>query len=161
MKQLSFEQYTKTLEPENMVGGSVFGALSMEATHFLLQRGVLYELATGDTLFEPGDRGDCFYVVCKGSLDFFKMHKGALRHIRVINFGEETGFVPMIALHKQTGIAVAREDAVVVQISAALYAEFQQTHTLDFGLLTLNLAREMARVIDRMGEALIDQSIVR
>lgn len=161
MKQLSFEQFTQHLAPEDMGGGSVFGALSIEATHFLLERGVLYELASGDTLFEPGDRGDCFYVVCKGSLDFFKMYKGALRHIREVGFGEETGFVPMIALHKQTGVAMAREDSIVVEIGADLYAEFQQAHTLDFGLLTLNLAREMARVIDRMGESLIDQTIVR
>jgi CRP-like cAMP-binding protein len=161
MKQLSFEQFTKQMAPEDMGGGSVFGALSIEATRFLLERGVLHELDLGDTLFEPGDPGGRFYVVCKGSLDFFKMHKRALRHIRVVNFGEETGFVPMIALHNQTGIAVAREDSLVIEISAELYAEFQQTFTLDFGLLTLNLAREMARVIDRMGEALIDQTIVR
>ena len=93
--------------------------------------------------------------MCKGSLDFFKQHQGELHHIRVVNFGEETGFVPMIALHDQSGTAVAREDSIVLEISAALYAKLQQEHSVDFGLLTLNLAREMARVIDKMGEVLV------
>jgi signal-transduction protein with cAMP-binding, CBS, and nucleotidyltransferase domain len=154
---ISFEQFREKMAPEAMVTGSVFGALSQEATYFLLQHGQLYSVSAGKSVFEYGDAGDRFYVVCRGSLDFYKKHENEWRHIRVINTGEETGYVPMIALHKQSGRAVAREDSVVLEIGSALYAELHQKFALDFGLLTLNLAREMARVIDKMGEVLVQE----
>ena len=159
MKQIGFDKFTQSMAPQDMSSGSVFGALSEQAIYFLLERGKLYSVKARDTVFEYGDAGDCFYVVCKGSLDFFKRHNGKLCHIRVVNFGEETGFVPMIALHKQSGSAIAREDSIVLQVSSTLYAELHQKYALDFGLLTLNLAREMARVIDKMGEALVEDAV--
>ena len=155
MQPISLTEFSQMVAPEDMALGSVFGALTIDATHFLLGKGKLYKVGQGDTVFEYGDHGGRFFVVCKGSLDFFKQHQGELRHIRVVNFGEETGFVPMIALHDQSGTAVAREDSIVLEISSALYAELQQEYSVDFGLLTLNLAREMARVIDKMGEVLV------
>ncbi|MDH3991524.1 MAG: cyclic nucleotide-binding domain-containing protein [Gammaproteobacteria bacterium] len=155
MQQINLAEFSQVMAPEDMALGSVFGALTIDATHFLLEKGSLYRLAQGDKVFEYGDAGGRFFVVCKGSLDFFKQHQGEWRHIRVVNFGEETGFVPMIALHEQSGTAVAREDSIVLEISSALYAELQQKYSVDFGLLTLNLAREMARVIDKMGEAMV------
>jgi signal-transduction protein with cAMP-binding, CBS, and nucleotidyltransferase domain len=159
MERIGFDEFIQSMAPQDMSSGSVFGALSEPAIHFLLERGKLYTVQAGDTVFEYGDPGDCFYVVCKGSLDFFKQHTGKLCHIRVVNFGEETGFVPMIALHKQSGSAIAREDSIVLQVSSTLYAELHQKYALDFGLLTLNLAREMARVIDKMGEALVEDAV--
>jgi len=157
MQLISIDDFTEIMAPGDLAGGSVFGALSVEATLFLLENGKLYSVARGHSLFEYGDSGGRFFVVCKGSLDFFKQHMGESRHIRVVNFGEETGFVPMIALHQQSGSAVAREDCIVLEISSALFAEFQRKYAVDFGVLTLNLAREMARVIDKMGEALIEK----
>lgn len=158
MKNISFEQFREQIAPEGMVSGSVFGALSYTATYFLLEHGKLYSVKAGQSVFEYGDAGDRFYVVCTGSLDFYKKHNDDWRHIRVVNTGEETGFVPMIALHKQSGRAVAREDSIVLEIDSALYAQLQQEYSQDFGLLTLNLAREMARVIDKMGETLIENA---
>ena len=158
MIRMSFEKFREQMAPEGMVSGSVFGALSETATYFLLEHGKLYSVKAGSPVFEYGDAGDRFYVVCTGSLDFYKQHNNEWRHIRVVNAGEETGFVPMIALHKQSGRAVARQDSIVLEIGSALYAQLQQEYSQDFGLLTLHLAREMARVIDKMGEALIENA---
>lgn len=158
MISMSFEQFREQMAPEEMVSGSVFGALSEAATYFLLEHGKLYSVQAGESVFEYGDAGDRFYVVCSGSLNFYKLHDNDWRHIRVVNAGEETGFVPMIALHKQSGKAVARQDSIVLEIGSALYAALQQEYSQDFGLLTLNLAREMARVIDKMGESLIENA---
>lgn len=159
MEQICFDKFTKRMDPKDMASGSIFGALTEDATRFLLEGGKLYEVHTGEAVFEYGDPGDRFYVVCSGSLDFFKRHKGQWCHIREVNFGEETGFVPMIALHDQSGSTVAREDSIVLEISSILFAELQQKYSQDFGVLTLNLAREMARVIDKMGEAMVEDLI--
>ena len=159
MERISFDEFTQSMPQEEIAAGSLFGALSVDATTFLLEQGTLYQVQSGEAVFEPGDPGDSFYIVCGGSLDFYKQYKGVRCHIRVVNFGEETGFIPMIALHKQTGTAIAREDSIVLEVSSVLFAEFQQGFSLDFGLLTLNLAREMARVIDKMGEALAEDAL--
>jgi signal-transduction protein with cAMP-binding, CBS, and nucleotidyltransferase domain len=135
-----------------------FGALSEAATCFLLEYGKLYSVQREKSVFEYGDAGDRFYVVCSGPLDFYKLHDNEWRHIRVVNAGEETGFIPMIALHEQSGKAVAREDSIVLEIGSSVYAALQQEYSQDFGVLTLNLAREMARVIDKMVESLIENT---
>jgi CRP-like cAMP-binding protein len=158
VERLDYQDLMEDITPESMAGGSVFGALSREASRFLLEQGILYQVKAGETVFEVGDPGERFFVVCEGSLNFYRQRAGELVHIRVIKFGEETGFVPMIALHRQTGSAIAREDSLVLEIGAALYAQLQQSYPLDFGLLTLNLAREMARVIDKLGDALLQRS---
>jgi len=65
----------------------------------------------------------------------------------------------MIALHDRVGRAVAREDSVLLEISSDVFGELHRAYPLDFGLLTLNLARDMARVIRKLSDALVEHSI--
>jgi hypothetical protein len=44
-------------------------------------------------------------------------------------------------------------------VGSGFYVQLHQESSQDFDLLTLNPAREMARVIDKMGEALVEDSI--
>ena len=159
MEKISIEPGMQGLAPENLASGSIFGALSGDATRFLLEHGNIYQVRTGEQVFEYGDRGDSFYVVCEGSLNFFKQHGGDCFHTRTVGFGEEVGFVAMIALHDHVGNAVARENSILLEISSALFAELQQEYPLDFGLLTLNLARDMARVIRNLSNTLVENAI--
>lgn len=158
MKLLSAEDFKQQMDPSDLGSGSIFGALCTEATLFLLEHGAIFEVAAGDSVYNYGDRGDRFYVVCRGAIDFLKYHKGDFHPIRTATFGQEIGFVAMINLHKEGGSAVAKEDSIVLQITSELFHELHQTYPLDFGLMTLNLARDMARVISRLGGELIDQS---
>jgi CRP-like cAMP-binding protein len=139
--------------------GSIFGALSEEAINFLLNQGEICQVATGDTIFEYGDKGDNFYIVCKGAIEFHKQYKGECVHTRTARFGEELGFVAMIALHDHTGFAVASEDSIVLRISSALFRQLHKKHPFDFGILSLNLARDMARNIRKLSDTLVENSI--
>ena len=160
MKQITFEEFTQSMAPEGLSAGSIFGALSGNAIQFLLQKGRIYEVRAGDTVYEYGDRGDRFYIVCRGVIEFFKYHNDEFHLIRTAGFGQEVGFVAMIDLHEEGGSAIAKEDSLVLQISSELFSDLQKAHPLDFGLMTLNLARDMARVISKLGELLIDQTSV-
>ncbi len=158
MKPLSVEGFKQLMDPSDLASGSIFGALCTEATQFLLERGTIFEVVAGDSVYNYGDRGDRFYVVCRGAIDFLKYHKGDFHPIRTATFGQEVGFVAMIDLHKEGGSAVAKEDSIVLQITSELFHELHQAYPLDFGLMTLNLARDMARVISRLGGELIDRT---
>jgi len=158
MKQLSVEEFERLIDPADLAGGSIFGALCPEATLFLLKQGAIYRVAKDEAVYNYGDRGDRFYIVCSGAINFLKYHKGEFHHVRTAVFGQEVGFVAMIALHKEGGSAVAKEDSIVLQITSDLFQEFHQAYPLDFGLMTLNLARDMARVISNLGAKYIDQT---
>ena len=142
-------------------GTSVFGALSADAIEFLLENGCALELSKGDVLYEPGDRGDKFYVVLKGALSFYQYHLGEFAYIRDHCFGEEMGFVAMIALHDRVGKAVAAEDGYVLEVPSALFHELHNRLPVDFGLLLLNLSREMARTIRDVNNSIVEREIAR
>ena len=159
MEKISLESFRQELSLEDLGSGSIFGALSVDAKNFLLEHGKIYRARAGETIFEYGDRGDSFFVVCAGSLEFYKKHEGEYIQTRTVGFGEEVGFVAMIALHDHVGNAVAREDSLLLEIDSNLFSQLHQSCPLDFGLLLLNLARDMARVIRKLGNKLVDNSI--
>lgn len=142
-------------------GASVFGALSADTVAFLLQRGRVLHLHEGDVVYEPGDPGDRFYVVLQGSLAFYQCHLGKFAFIRDHLFGEEMGFVAMIALHERIGRAVAREDGYVVEITAGLFHALQKHDPAQFGVFLLNLSREMARTIREVSNLIVENAIDR
>ena len=138
---------------------SAFGALSDEAIRFLLDNGRALALNQGDLLYEPGDKGDRFYVVLQGALSFYQYHLGEFAYIRDHVFGEELGFVALIALHDRVGKAVTARQGYVLEISSALFHRLRERLPMDFGLLLLNLSREMARTIREMSNIIVEKEI--
>lgn len=126
---------------------SVFGALSPAALEFLLTGGRVLRLDAGEVLYEPGDRGDRFYVVLAGTLSYFQSHEGELAHIRKLGFGEEIGFCAMIALHARIGRPVAAENSLLLEVTSELFFDLHERYPTEFGLFLLNLSREMARTL--------------
>jgi CRP-like cAMP-binding protein len=156
MKKLSVEQLGEILDPTELNEGSIFGALSDAATRFLLDKGVILSVAADEVVFSAGDSGDSFFIVCDGCLDFYKHHEGRRVNTRSVGKGGELGFVAMIALQPHSGDAVAATDSILLEISSLVFSKLHEEHPQDFGLMTLNLSRDMARVINQLGNALIE-----
>lgn len=133
-------------------GASAFGALSSTAIEFLMANGRALQLDKGDVLYEPGDKGDKFFVVLQGSLSFYQLQNGEFAHICEHRFGAEVGFVAMVALHDRLGRSVAAESSHVLEISCGLFYDLHEQHPTDFGVFLLNLSREMARTIRAVGD---------
>jgi len=140
-------------------GASVFGALSPVAIEFLLKRGLVLQTKKGDVIYRPGDKGDRFYVVLQGALSFYQFYLGEFAYIRDHRFGEEMGFVAMVALHDRVGKALAAEDGYVLEISCGLFHELQQELPIDFGVFLLNLSRNMARTIREVSNIVVEKKI--
>ena len=156
---IPFDQIKTEVNAALLKNGSIFGALSEDSINFLLNQGDICQLEAGDRIFEYGDKCGNFYVVCKGAIDFHKQHNDERVHTRTAGFGEELGFVSMIALHDHAGFAVASVDSIVLKISSALFRELHKKYPFDFGIMSLNLARDMARTIRRLSNTLVENSI--
>jgi CRP-like cAMP-binding protein len=156
MEKLSVEQFSEILDPAGLNEGSIFGALSEDATRFLLDNGLIFSVAAGEVVFSAGDSGDSFFVVCEGALDFYKHHEGRRVNTRSVGHGGELGFVAMIALQPHSGDAIAATDSILLEISSLLFSKLHEQYPQDFGLITLNLSRDMARVINQLGNALVE-----
>ncbi|WP_188861948.1 cyclic nucleotide-binding domain-containing protein [Marinobacterium nitratireducens] len=159
VEPLSQSVIGEQLHPDWLQSGSIFGAISQGAIAFLLENGKIFRVGEGEEIFAYGDPGDSFFIVCQGAVDFYKQHQGDYAYTRTALPGGEVGFVAMIALHEHVGRAVAREDSIVLEITSALFAELHEKHPFDFGIMTLNLARDLARVVRKLSNILVENSI--
>lgn len=138
--------------------GSTMGALSDEAVQFLLCHGRILSLEDGETLFHTGDPADSFFVVLQGWLDAFRESHSAEVPILTFAFGEQVGYVSMIGLFPRLGDARAHGSTVLLQISSDVFYQMHEELPFDFGILMLNLSREMARGFSKITTHLIDAS---
>lgn len=156
MKLVDGEMLLQTLGPAYFRELSTFGALSDRVVHRLLCESQIFELNAGDVVYRAGDRTDSFYVVLRGAMNLYVSNDHLDVLARQHRRGEEFGFVAMIALHDRTATAVsAYADTLVVKVTADQFYELHVSEPDDFGLLLLNLAREMARAIGSLSQSIL------
>ena len=138
---------------------STFGALSDEAIGFLCKGGRIVSLADGEMLFHTGEVADGFYVLLRGQLDCFREAEHEEVPILTVGVGEQIGYVSMIGLFQRLGDGKAHGPTVLLHISSDLFYQLHLDFPFDFGILMLNLSREMARAFRKVTEELIDASV--
>lgn len=156
MKTVLSQQTQYDISPSHLKKGSIFGALSDSAIYFLLENGVLHEAKKDDEVFAYDSKGGSFYAVLHGNLDFYKHHDDRITRTRTIQFGEAIGFVSMIALHERVGTLYALEECLLLEISSLLFSDLHDQYAFDFGILLMNLSRDMARTIRVLSDDLVD-----
>ncbi|WP_067219987.1 Crp/Fnr family transcriptional regulator [Marinomonas gallaica] len=147
------------LSPETLKTGSIFGALSPSSIEYLVHRGDLIELKAGEQLFKDDDKGDNFYIIIEGTLCYYRDSDDASSLIRRVSFGQALGYVTMISLSSRNGHAVAETDSVLLKIDYNVFGEFHDRFAFDFGILILNLSRDMARNVQVLSRTLADAGI--
>ncbi|MFF7062667.1 cyclic nucleotide-binding domain-containing protein [Pseudomonas sp. NPDC008258] len=141
---------------------STFGAIQNTALIHILKSGRILQLNSGETLYSLGDRTGVFYIVIRGSVDNYIPRKdGSMVVSRHHGPGDDLGFVHMISLSNRTATAVAKENAIILEISIEQFYMLHEQEPETFGLMLLNLARGMARTILRMADkiATLDNQI--
>lgn len=156
MKNLDAQRLIAESGLDYFKSASTFGALSDEAIRFLLLNGKTRLLGAGETLFKTGEPGGYFVVVLEGKLGYFREVDDNQMQIREVGFGEEVGYVSMIGLFERKGSAVAIVPSIVLQIDSNLFYQLHLDYPSDFGILMLNLSRELARTIDGVNNKLVD-----
>ncbi|MBU2965301.1 cyclic nucleotide-binding domain-containing protein [Amphritea sp. 2_MG-2023] len=158
MDRITSQQLLTRLTLSQLESASVFGALPEASILWLLDHGVIRNFNAGDELFSPDQAGNSFHVILQGSVDYYKFHDGRYAYIRTFNSGEQIGFVSMIALHDRVGRAEACEAGISLEINSETFHDFHLSYPLEFGILMMNLAREMARTLRKTNNILVDRS---
>jgi len=156
MKTLTVYELHQRFSSEYVQGLSTFGAISEDVVKRLLAEGEIFELERGETLYEVGSSVDEFYVILSGRIALYHHYHDKPKLTHYYGPGQQIGFVGLIALHARKGTAVADERCCILSISSKQYYDLYQTSSEAFGLLTLNLAREMARTIGEMGDLIAE-----
>lgn len=147
MRQLDSELLLDELSVDDLKNAAILGALSDQAIVYLIKKGIVHVLRKGDTLFETGKPSGSFFIVLKGSIAYYQSLNGHREHIDDFHFGEQIGFVAMIALTPYPGTAIAASDSYVLEVTSDLFYALHCDMPLDFGVLLINLSRELARNI--------------
>ncbi|WP_432470147.1 cyclic nucleotide-binding domain-containing protein [Amphritea sp. HPY] len=152
-----------TLQPEQVIADltlrylrelATFGAISDAAIIDLISRGTVKSLHKGEVLSSYDMPVTGFAIVLQGNIAFYKHCKGKdvlTRHFRA---GEQIGFDTMIGMIANSGTEIGYEDSLVLQVSSVQFFDLHQDFPADFGLLMINLSRELAREIAMLEEVI-------
>ncbi len=127
---------------------STFGALSNEVIVNLLDNGVIKHFARGEYVTRLDQVASEFQVLLRGRVAYYKCFEGRDVLTRHFNQGEQIGFDLMIGLLTHNGTDVAVEDSLILDISSEQFCKLHVEFPADFGLLMINLSRELAREIE-------------
>lgn len=156
MIKLHYDETANRLPMKVCRDFAILGALSDQAIRYLMVQGTLFSLNTREELFSVGERSDSFYIVLEGRIAFYKYSEGHWAFLSDYNPGEQIGFVGMITLQPRVGGAYMETDGVVLEITSALFHDFQMYYPEDFSVMMINLVREISRNLIQVGNMLVD-----
>jgi len=156
MRSLSGKQFLQQYPLEQLIELRSFGALSQDTIRWLLEAGRIIQLDKGESLFEPGQSGDSFFVILDGTLAYYRPGQDKYAYIRDYVPGQQIGFSNTLALHDRVGMSIATSTVLALEIDYRLFNRLRLVFPSEFGLLLLNLARELARTIRTMDDAILD-----
>ncbi|WP_019529406.1 Crp/Fnr family transcriptional regulator [Dasania marina] len=135
---------------------ATFGALSDQVIQYILSEGCITHYKQGEYLQRQGTAND-FQVVLSGRIAYYKHYGGQDVLTRYFNAGEQMGFDLMLGMIPHNGTDVAEADSQILDIDCGLFYRLHERFPADFGLLMINLTRELSREIalleDVIGES--------
>lgn len=137
---------------------STFGALSDQAIRALLNLGEVCHREKGRCRDISGLMPGQFYVVLQGNIAYYQHREGydvLTRHFRT---GEQMAFDVMIDMRPVSGVEVAVEDSLVLSLTSDQFFQFHLDYPSEFGLLMINLSRELAREIAMLEKVIGDST---
>lgn len=133
---------------------STLGAVSDAAISSLLHHGIVRRYEQGDYVSRLDQGASEFHIVLEGRIAYYKHCEGRDVLTRHFSKGEQMGFDLMIGLIHYNGTDVAVEASTVLEISNTQFYNLHLDFPADFGLLMINLARELAREIAMLEDLL-------
>ncbi len=117
-----------------------------------LEEGVFKQ---GEYIFQKEDEPSYIYIVKKGKIDLLITKQKVILKKKTLTVGDCFGEASLMAMHKHTATAVAREDSEVMVLSRRALLLLQKEDSKLFSLLMMNIARELARRLELTDEILL------
>ena len=153
----------RTVEPAEVIESlgiaylrelSTFGALPDAVIVDLVSRGRVERLDKGQYIARFEETAEDFQVVLRGRMAYYKRVEGHDVLTRYFTEGEQMGFDEMIGLIVRNGTDVAADDSLLLNISSSQFYNLHIDYPEAFGILMINLARELAREISILEEVI-------
>jgi CRP/FNR family cyclic AMP-dependent transcriptional regulator len=109
----------------------------------------------GEYIFQKGDEPSYIYIVKKGKIDLLITKQKVILKKKTLAVGDCFGEASLMAMHKHTATAVAREDSDVMVLSRRALLQLKKEDSKLFSLLMMNIARELARRLELTDEILL------
>ncbi|HEY0880674.1 MAG TPA: cyclic nucleotide-binding domain-containing protein, partial [Archangium sp.] len=107
----------------------LFSDLPEDAFIALFEKCPLQRFDVGQLVFEQGDKGDAFYVLCGGSVRVFRTDAGQRRELATIEEGSFFGEMALLSeAPRSASVEAATEDTQVLVISAEILTELSTAH---------------------------------
>ncbi len=136
----------------------LFAALDEGALEELARRLTVRSFDAGAVVFDEGEPGSTIHAVVSGSVELRRRStNGRELVVAARGAGEWFGEVGLIAVKRRGVSARAREASRLLEIPARELHELSRRDMRAYALLTMNLARELARKLDRLEQALVDE----
>jgi MFS family permease len=117
LRVIDREMFVRSLEVRLLQMVPFLRPLPMASIEQLARSAGRKTLRSGEVVFNEGDRGDGFYVVCDGSVEL--RHDGATRH--VLGHGEAFGEIALLRGLPRTLTAVARSDTTLYVVDPGAF----------------------------------------
>ncbi len=109
----------------------------------------------GESIFQKGDEPSYIYIVKKGKIDLLITKQKVILKKKTLAAGDCFGEASLMAMHKHTATAIARETSEVMVLSRRSLLQLQKADSKLFSLLMMNIARELARRLELTDEILL------
>ncbi len=133
---------------------ATFGALPDEVIVDLLSHGTIRQFNKGEYVVRRSQIAADFQIVLQGKTAFYKHYEGCDVLTRHFREGEQMGFDLMIGLIPHDGTDVAVEDCLVLDVGSDQFYQLHVDFPAEFGLLMINLARELSREIEMLEDVI-------
>ena len=135
---------------------STFGALSDDMIVDMMRKGTIRRYRRGEYIARYGEVANEFQVVLQGRMAFYKHSDVCDVLCRYFSAGEQMGFDLMIGVIQHNGTDVATEDRVILDVDSEQFYELLVDFPEEFGLLMINLTRELSREISLLENVIGD-----
>ena len=139
---------------ECLGGHPVLAEMSDTVIVELMREGRLIQLDRGEYIEHFAEKADDFQLVLQGRLAYYKRCDSHDVLTRYFAAGEQIGFDEMIGLLPRDGTDVAVEDTLLLSITSDQFFKLHVSYPAEFGILMINLARELSREIEMLEDVI-------
>ena len=132
----------------------VFGGISEEALHFLLERAKTVEVASGERFFREGEIGESMFVLEAGRVEVLRELDGEALTLAELGAGDCFGEMALIECMARSATVKALEDCRAFKLTYPALHELYNFDDSQFLLIQMNLARELSRRLRKAGDLL-------
>jgi CRP-like cAMP-binding protein len=144
---MSIEERIKLLQ-----GMPFFGAINEQSIKLILNLSQGCLIKAGEFFYHQGDKGNCLYILEKGTADIIKEHQGQSYALCSIEEGGCFGELALISFSDRSASAKAQTNCQAICIPASALHELLKLDSEQFLLIQMNMAREVSRRLQQADE---------